>query len=111
MIRLVQNLLLVAATSLLIIGGIDLSARAIGVALLISAAAYAIHRGLPAVWWIFSGLLVCSFCVSMREFFRAPQALMLLMCSMLSTLTIALMASWWWRQREQFKNGRSGTSR
>jgi hypothetical protein len=48
--------------------------------------------------------------MSMRGFFRAPHAPMLLMCSTLSTLTIALIASWWWRQREHFDNGRQLTS-
>lgn len=110
MIRLVQNLLVVAATSLLIIGCIDLSARVLCAALLIWAAAYAMHRRLRAFWWIVAGLFVCSFGVSMRECFREPDAPMLFMCPLLSTLTIALVASWWWRQREQFTHGRSATS-
>ena len=109
MIAFVQTLLVVLATSLLIIGCIDGSGRAIIVALTFGAGIYAIHRRLPAFWWMVSALLVWSFCTSIREFFRTAHAPMLLMCSTLSTLTIALIASWWWRQREHFDGRRSLT--
>ena len=109
MIRLVQNLLLVAATSLLVIGCIDLSARPLIASLVMGAAAYSMHRRLAAFWWIVCGLLVISFGTSIREFFRAAHAPMLFMCSTVSTLTIALIASWWWRQRDHFDRRRSLT--
>jgi hypothetical protein len=109
MIRLVQNLLVVAASSLLVIGSIDLSARAVILSLAMGVAAYSMHLRLAAFWWIVCGLLVISFGTSIREFFRAAHAPMLFMCSMLSTLTIVLIASWWWRQRDHFDRRRSLT--
>jgi hypothetical protein len=102
MITLVRSLLLVSGGALLIIGVIDLSMRATLIGFGLIMAAWAAHRRSRALWWIVSGALACFLGASLREFFSGPRTPFAYMCSTLGTLLIALISSWWLRQKPRF---------
>ena len=102
MIGFLKGSLIVAGGALLIIGIIDVSARAIISSVILFAAVLLIHRRLVVFWWIASAALALSLGASLREFFRGPQTPLSFMSALLGTLITALIASWWWRQRAHF---------
>ena len=102
MIGFVKASVLVTAGALLIISIIELSARAMISSVILLAATFAIHRRLPAFWWIALAALALAVASSLREFFRGQQTPLAFMCSMLGVLITALIGSWWWRQKGHF---------
>jgi lysylphosphatidylglycerol synthetase-like protein (DUF2156 family) len=106
MITFVRNVFLALGLAVSIIGIIDFLPRALIVGLALLAAAYAIQRRSPAFWWVAAAVLVIAFCASLREFFRGPQTPLPFMCSVLSTIAIALISSVWLRQKAQFRKKR-----
>ena len=102
MVTLVRNLLLVIGGALLVIGIIDLSTRAVIIGLVLMMGAWAAHRRSRALWWIVSTALAVAFGSSLREFFRGPQTPFAFMCALLGTLIVALISSWWLRQKAHF---------
>jgi hypothetical protein len=103
MIALVRNALVVIGTALSIIGIVDLSARALITGVTLMAAAWAVHRRGRAAWWIISAALGVAFGASLLQFFHGPRSPVAFMCSLLGTLTILLISSWWWRQKAHFR--------
>jgi hypothetical protein len=102
-LRFTRDMLLAIGISLLIVGIIDSSISAAIVAIASATSAYAIHRRFHAFWWIAAALVAITLCRSLEGFWRGPRTPLAMICAMLKTSTITLLASWWWRQRSKFR--------
>ena len=87
---------------LVVIAALDLSLHAGVVAVMLLAAAYAVHHRFAAVWGIGCVLLAIAFLQAMRDAITGPRTPLAIMCSVLAMLCTALIGSWWWRQRSHF---------
>ena len=99
---LLRHLLAATGATLLVIAVVDLSLRAAVAGAVLLAAAYAVHRRVPAFWWVACLFLVVCFVQAVRDVFRGPQTPLAIMCSILAILFTALIASWWSRQKQYF---------
>ena len=104
--RLLAPLLTAAGAVLATITVVDLSWRAAAAALVLFAAAFAVHRRLPMFWWLGALFLLVCFVQAIADIFRGPQTPLAIMCSVLTMLLTALIASWWSRQRKHFSRRR-----
>ena len=106
MITFVRNAFIVMGAALSLIGIIDLSERAAIIGVMLIGTASAVHRRSRAAWWIVSVSLGAAFGASLLQFFQGPRTPFAFMCSLLGTLSISLISSWWWRQKAQFGHAR-----